>query len=308
MEVSLPQWNPVKLISPSRIKTFQECPKKYDYIYNQELVSKAPPKGHFNKGNYVHELLHVYYQLLKSGAATPGSQFAELSITRRIQTDIQIAGDRSLIPVYGVCNKTLTRYIREQSRRIDATIDKIIGIEHEMIYPFTDLRAIFGYADLIYVDRSGNIRVRDHKSGEKAKKKTDAVWSMQLLMYATILWKLYGQVPIAEMSYLNTKEYASKAPSFEQAFTFNTVTYTAKELQVFFDEICRVIDKMLSSTPDPHYGEHCAWCPFQDACLQSRKGIDPQPILDMQFKHVPRATTRKHESFTQQHTPGDNPS
>ena len=63
-------------ISPSRLACFQDCPKKYDYVYRQSLQLKTPvQRVAFDKGNYCHELLHVYYQMLQSGVE-PGSEFA----------------------------------------------------------------------------------------------------------------------------------------------------------------------------------------------------------------------------------------
>lgn len=296
----------LRLVSPSRITNFQRCAKRYHYEYVEELKSKEPPKGYFNKGNYFHELAHAYYQLIKAGMV-PGSDTAVAIIKDRIRNDFQRIheekpGDRSLIPMFGLITKTMLRYIKEQSPRIDVHI-RVKGVEMELIYPFADNLALLGYADLVYHDGSGNLRVRDHKSGEKAKSKNDAASSTQLMTYACILWKLYGEVPIGEISYINTKDYVKQAPPTEKAFGLFPVTYSEKELAIFFDEICRVIDMMLNSDPLPTYGEHCAWCPFETICTQSRKGIDPTPFINAKFRRVPRESQRKpHGSFTDEHS------
>lgn len=298
-----PQKSSVTLVSPSRLATWLRCPKQYKYEYIDELKPIGEARGFFNKGNYFHELSHVYYQLIQAGA-TPGSDYTIASITKRIQNDIARIGDSSLIPLFGIISKTMIRYIKEQSPVIDKRI-RVEGVEFEVVHPFADGLAIFGYADLVYWDSSGNLRVRDHKTGEKAKSRNDAVYSLQLLVYATCLWKQFGVVPIGEISYINTKEYVKQAPAFDKAFGLFHVIYSEKELAIFFDEICRVIDLMLHSDPLPHYGEHCNWCKFNTPCLQERKGIDPTPIIQAHFKRVTRESQRKHASFTADYTAGD---
>lgn len=286
---------PVKLISPSRTRTFLECPKKYDYIYNQELTPVGPQKRHFNKGNYFHELCHVYYNYVKAGA-TPGSEYIQSLILDRMKKNFTTDTDPALISVFGIITKMMTRYVLEHSKRIDDGM-KVINVEQQIIYPMADY-AMFGYVDLLYRDREGRLHIRDHKTGERAQTKLDAQFSNQLLFYAAIIYKSTGEVPIGELSYINTKEYATKKPTYEESFVLSRVTYTAKELDIYFAEICMVIEDMLSSRAVPSYGQHCAWCAYQTPCYLSRKGIDPSPIINTHFVRVPRDSQRRHAKFT----------
>jgi CRISPR/Cas system-associated exonuclease Cas4 (RecB family) len=291
-EPSPPQVN-LTSVSPSRISTYLTCPKKYDYIYNQDLAPIEKTKTHFNKGNYFHELSHVYYEMIKSGVE-PGSDYALASIIARIKNDISKTVDMELIQVYGRITKAITRYIMEHSAKIDRGM-KVVAVEHELIFPLEGV-ILHGYADLVYRDSSGNLRVRDHKTGDKAWSKIDVQFSNQLLFYATLLYKTYDEVPIAEINYVNTKD-AVRPILYENAFTFTTITYTKRELDIYFDEICALIEDMLKSRPVPFYGQHCRYCAFQTPCYLSRKGIDTSQVMRMHY--TKRDSPRKHLSFTE---------
>lgn len=287
-------------VSPSRITCYQDCPKKYDYVYRQNLQPKLVQKLAFDKGNYCHELLHVYYQMIQSGWS-PGSEEILQAIVKRIQTDMTRANDLSLLPVYTSITKTMVRFISEQSPIIDRGIT-VLGIEHEIAVPITIDSSrnfqLFGFIDLIYRDREGRLRIRDHKTGQKAWTKAEANNSNQLLFYSAATWKTSREVPMAEISFLNVKDYVRKAPTFEEAFAFPTVVYTEKELSTYLRQTLQLIDQMVSSEPIPHYGRQCNWCPFLGPCVLDRKGIDSSLLLESQYIIVDRNNIRQHAKFT----------
>ena len=299
---------PVIKISPSRISTYQDCPKKYDYTYNQNLTSLVKATHYFNKGNYFHELSHSYYELLKTTGIQPGSEAAVVTIRDRIQNDLRKASGPELISVYHTITRTMLRYIQEQSPKIDNGI-KVIGTEQEINHlltlPSGRIISLFGFIDLIYRDSSGRLHIRDHKTGERPWTKQQAASSNQLLYYSLATWLRTREVPIAEISYINTHEYVKKAPKAETAFAFPTVTYSQKELQLYLDQILQLIDEMLDSKGVPHYGGPCNWCPFLTPCTLERKGIDSTPIIVSQYKVVDRNAVRQHPKFTEVNSNGD---
>lgn len=303
MELSLLPQQTVTLVSPSRIQEFHNCPKSHFYKYVRLLTAKGEVKGYFNKGNYVHELLHVYYELIRAGTA-PGSPFAVEFIKDRIASDLDLyiqtsEGNRSLIPVFSIVSTRVVRYIQEQSRKIDGGM-QVKGVEHELIWPINETTVFRGFADLIYRDRSGILRVRDHKSGEQAWSTADAACSEQLIDYATVIFKHTGEVPLGEINYINTKVYAKgHEPTFQQAFTYNVVKFSKKELEYHYAVLSVKISEMLSSSPVPHYDQRCIYCPYQGPCFAERKGIDSTPIIEGNFIIKPREGLRNHASFTE---------
>jgi hypothetical protein len=253
--------------------------------------------------------MHVYYQMIQSGTQ-PGSELALRSIMSRIQNDMKHANSPDLIPTYSSITKTITRFIAEQSPIIDKGMT-VLGIEHEINVPITTPSgrnfSLFGFIDLVYRDREGRIRIRDHKTGQKPWTRAEAVTSNQLMFYSAATWKASREVPLAEISFLNVKDYVRKAPSFEEMFAFPTVAYTEKELSNYLTQTLQFIDVMLQSDPIPHYGRQCQWCPFLTPCSLDRKGIDSSLLLETQFKVVDRNNVRKHASFTDDNSTEDNP-
>ena len=311
MEVSLSQpitRSTVLRVSPSRITCFQDCPKKYDYVYRKNLQSKPVPRVAFDKGNYCHELMHAYYKLIRDEGMTPGSELVLRTIISRIQNDINVASNISVLPIYASITKTMTRFITEQSPLIDKGIT-VLGVEHEIDVPITTPAGrnfqLFGFIDLIYRDAQGRLRIRDHKTGQKAWTKAEANNSNQLMYYSAATWKTSREVPMAEISFLNVKDYVRKAPSFEDAFAFPTVIYTEKELSTYLRQTLQLVDQMISSEPIPHYGRQCNWCPFLTPCVFDRKGIDSSLILEQQFTVVDRNAIRKHAKFTDDNSSED---
>lgn len=249
--------------------------------------------------------------MIEAGAV-PGSEFALASILSRIQNDVNNASGPELIQVYATISKMMTRFIQEQSPIIDKGIT-VIGVEHELDCPIQiDGRdfQLFGFIDLIYRDSDGRLRIRDHKTGEVAWGKSDATQSNQLMFYSAVMYKLTGEVPIAEISYINTHDYVKQRAKFEKAFAFPTVAYTKREMENYLDNACHLIEEMVKSLPIPHYGQQCKWCPFVTPCTLIRKGIDPTLVINAQFQIVDRNAIRQHPKFTESqaannHTEGD---
>ncbi|MET0787374.1 MAG: PD-(D/E)XK nuclease family protein [Paenisporosarcina sp.] len=290
-------------ISPSRITCYQDCPKKYDYVYRQNLQPKSVQRVAFDKGNYCHELLHVYYQMIQSGAE-PGSEFTLHSMLSRIRNDLSRANNTSLIPIYASITKTMTRFITEQSATIDKGIT-VLGVEHEIDIPISASGrnfSLFGFIDLVYRDRDGRLRIRDHKTGQKPWTKAEANNSNQLLFYSAATYKSSREVPMAEISFMNVKDYVRKAPVHEQMFAFPTVTYTETELSNYLTTTLHLIEQMITSEPVPHYGRQCTWCPFLSPCILDRKGVDNSPMLENQYTVVDRSQVRKHVTFTENYS------
>lgn len=295
MEASPEASQPVE-ISPSRIATFCSCPKKHHYTYNLHLASRSRENSKkFDKGNYFHELAHVLYQNIKAGA-NPGSVFLEETLKNRIMQDLAKIDrpDSDLLKVYDNISKRILRYIREQSPKIDQGIT-VLEVESELRFTTELGFDLFGYADLLY--RKGDDHtVRDHKTGEKMWSKIDVRFHNQNFYYALIYYLVHGVVPRAEINFINTKDYVNKEPPV--VFGIASHIYSKTELEIYFEQICKVIVQMLQSEPIPYYGKHCSYCPFQTPCFMERKGIDSSEVIEANFKE----RDRRHGRFTEENS------
>ena len=290
---------PMVEVSPSRINTFFTCPKRYHFTYVQELLATDERnRRKFDKGNYFHELSHVLYRTIQAGA-TPGSSYLQETIKNRILQDLaKIPSPSShLLKVYSNVSSRMVRYIQEQSPKIDKGIE-VLGVEQELRFETPYGFTLFGFADLVY-EREGVVTIRDHKTGEKMWSNPDVRFHNQNFYYALIWYLSTGQVPRAEISFINTKEYTNKEPDV----MFGTVSsiYSEKELKIYYEQICKVIERMLQSEAIPHYGKHCSYCPYQTPCFMDRKGIDSSELIELNY------TKRKarHGRFTEENTSED---
>jgi hypothetical protein len=269
-------------VSPSRIKTYQTCPKRYHYYYVQGLVAKHGKRKHFDKGNYFHELAHVYYRLIKDLGVKPGSDHVLAMVQKRMEEDLESHLTTGNLDVFKEITGKVIRFIKEQSPIIDEGIE-VLAVEEELNVPIelpsSRIISMFGFLDLRY--RQGDYRgIRDHKTGEKAWTGQQVGFSNQLLFYNAGIYALTGEVYRPEINFVNTHE---------------------KELQIYLEQICILIDEMLDCKPTPHYDERvCGGCPYKLPCMMERKGIDPSPILKAHY--VPRDETPRERSFTNENT------
>jgi CRISPR/Cas system-associated exonuclease Cas4 (RecB family) len=235
------------------------------------------------------------YQTIMAGA-TPGSEYLQETLKNRILQDLGKlpSPSSSLLQVYTNISVRMMRFVKEQSPKIDKGI-KVLGVEQELRFDTGKGYSLFGFADLIY-ERDGHVTIRDHKTGDKMWSKPDVRFHNQNFYYALIYFLSTDKVPRAEISFINTKEYVKKEP--DVVYDLISTIYSKKELEIYYEQICKVIEGMLQSEAIPHYGKHCSYCPFQTPCFMERKGIDSTETVELNY------TKRKarHGRFTEENT------
>lgn len=289
-------------ISPSRLSVFRECPKKYDYQYNQELSKISLPTKTFDKGNYFHELCHVYYRYIQSGVRV-GSQTAVTLMKDRIKEDLGRNFTPERLTLFSTISKQFVHYVEKRSPEIDSDIE-VLGVEEAIKVPveLPSGRMVYlgGIADLVYKRRVQGewvYKIRDHKTDTSGQQKSifdsgGAELSEQLLHYATAKFVETGIPHSVEISWINTKDFKTKTPSYEESFALFPGYHSEVALSNFLGVTLQVIDQMLDSPALPHYDvKVCKYCPFRLPCIGERRGVPADRILA--FKYVPRAKSRE---------------
>ncbi len=292
-------------VSPSRVGVYQDCPLKFDLIYRKGL-SKKGSTVFFDLGNYIHELMHVAYQMKKE---IPGvsSDFIIASIVRRIQNDLDASNDLSKVSIYHRAINIVTRFFKYQSPKIDRGI-AVVDIEWEYDVPVTlpsgRVVNLYGFIDLIYRDRRSRLVVRDHKSGANPSSFSDKITEAdnQLLTYGAVAYLIYGEAPIVEFSYLNTHEYKTPPDVEKQFKLFRVETHTETVYKNHLADTLQLIDEMLDSKPTPHYSRSCSSCLFWDVCRLRRKGVSVDNVLKSNYDTRDPNQPRGSISFTQNDT------
>lgn len=281
-------------VSPSRISVYRTCPKWHHYQYTLGLQKRGVPTKQFDKGNYFHELLHVYYRYIQSGVAV-GSRTAIELMHQRVRTDLERNFSQSRLTLFDTVLKQFDTYIRRRSIEIDQNIE-VLGVEEEIKVPVElpsgRVILLHGFLDLYYrrrVDGEWQYRIRDHKTESASSASVDRsiyAWggvglSPQLLFYLAAKYVESGVIPVVEISWINTKDYKAKNPSYEESFALYTELHSEISVQNYLNTTLQLIDEMLDSNPLPHYDEKvCKYCPFKIPCIGERKGIPSDRILE----------------------------
>lgn len=306
-------------VSPSQISTYRDCPKLHYYTYGLSLKKKVQPTKHFDKGNYTHELFHVYYRYLQAGVE-PGSDVAIRLMGERILQDMNssmqiegVEGIEGRIQFFKTIGSIVKEFVEKQSPKIDKGM-KVVGVEREIRVPFIlpSGRTILlhGFLDLLY-EMNNQLWIRDHKTDSSGQSRKFWEWggvecSPQFLHYALALWLELARICKVEVNYILTKDYVNKIPSLDQMFGLFPAHVNEKILTNYMETTGQLIDEMLDSQGLPHYDEkQCKYCLFNIPCLGERRGIPSDRILASHYVQIDRSKHREPKT-TNQNSDGSN--
>lgn len=285
--------------SPSALDVYRKCPKAWEFSYVQNLKHKGR-KRFFDKGNYVHELMHVYYQLLQQPGMKPGSDLAIAAIRSKIAQDIAMHANAGNVDIYNDVARTMASYLQFISPMQDTgmTVEAVeLFLKVDVTLPSGRQAKLVGIIDEVYRTPQGRIIIRDHKSGEQDRWSEEKVRaSHQLLQYGAMWLMSTGECPErVEVNFCNTHNYAKPKPPIEMfhlyKFEHPEITY-----RNFWESTLRRIDNMLDSPIEPLYSEDCARCPFWPICKLRIRGIDTTHIEKNFYEVTNRDYTIRRES------------
>lgn len=279
-------------ISPSQISVWQDCPTKWKFNYVDALKKKQISKLYFDVGNYFHELSHVYYQFLQAGYKA-GDPFVIDMMMNRIRNDMNDMTEDS-VEVYSTVSSMMSRFLSYQSPKIDKDIE-VISVEHfieeQVITPQGNEVILQGYVDLIYRDKAGNLRLRDHKTGTNPGNwRPEKLKLMPQLLFYIAIYKLgHGEIiNQVEVSYINSRVYKTKQPAIEDQFKLLRHIHSDKALETYLEDILHLVDFMLSVPPYKRYSTECASCPYFDICQLEVKGMPTENLIKSNYEKVER--------------------
>ena len=269
--------------SPSQLRVYDHCPQEHFYSYKEKLQKTRLSGKHFDFGNYAHELMHVYYNTLKLNNQTAGSNFLIKAMESRVKNDLLQANFENVELVSLVWPRLLT-FFTHQSIQIDKGIE-VLGVENEFLVTVVTPNGhevdLHGIIDLIYRDRSGTIRIRDHKTGANAKthSSNSVMLDDQLSFYAVA--HNYFDV---EISFINSYLHKKKQPPIDSLFALHRYRHTPVGLSVIKQNILEKIDKILDTQPHKNYSPTCPNCQFFELCHAETRGTNVQKIKSLQFR------------------------
>jgi ATP-dependent helicase/DNAse subunit B len=206
------------VFSHSELKTYQRCPKQWEYKYEQLLVPKAKSKPLF-MGNWVHKALETHYSQgdWKIGHNEYVNEWNRLFEEERIALRTK-RGKISLPPFPEIVERIMRSYVwyyRDEGWKVVATEQ-----EFEVPTPLTidgEVQMFKGIIDLIIEDEEGLLWIIDHKTASNIPEATSFHgMDPQLMLYPWAAKRMWG-MDIAGIYYNYVK---SKPP------TIPTITKT----------------------------------------------------------------------------------
>lgn len=242
---------PILTLSPSRIKTYQQCPRKYYYNY----VAKLPRKdwAHFTLGTFVHgalEYFHADYrndngQLnLKGLMKEAFRQQREKMKKENIDTDLPAE-------ILLEAKNLLAEYLKRME-----TIgigSEILSLEEDFSLPLDEKFSVQGIVDRIDRDRDGIMHIKDYKTTKSIK----YMEPFQLQVYGIHLLEKHPDIDRFRGSYIMLR-HGGKPISYD----FNAED-VRRQRKTVLDYAIRITEEERWITKP---GPLCSWCDFESAC------------------------------------------
>lgn len=274
------------IFSHSQFQVWDRCAFLYRFTYVQKWT-KNQKENYFEIGEFIHSLLHVYYETLK----TEGMSVAQDKILEKIQQIL----DEEVKTYERLKNLTtagylVTRYANEFSPSNDLE-HVILDVEHHFTTPLkTDKGRNFiiqGYIDLL-TKVNGIVCVWDHKSMYQAKwwSPLEVALHFQTPLYGACLREHGVDVKKVIINQYNTYDYKDKDKKHLTNFFKREEVYkTPAEYDGILQEAKLMVDEIIDNhqTPRRSLRKECGHCRFAEPCNISLKGIDPTPVLRTNF-------------------------
>lgn len=271
-------------VSPSQLRVYDHCPQEHHYSYVEKIQLKERiGRPHFDFGNYAHELMHVYYGTMKATGQAPGSDFLVKMMESRVKNDLLQADFENIELVSLVWPRLLT-FFTYQSPLIDKGIT-VQEVENEFkvqVVTFNGHTVILhGIIDLIYIDPSGAIRIRDHKTGSKpnSHSQRSVMLDDQLGHYS-----ISKGIPDVEISFINSYLHKKKQPPIDTLFAQHRYQHTPVGMSLIKSNILEKIDKILDTKPHKNYSPACPNCQFFELCHAETRGVNVEKIKSLHYR------------------------
>jgi DNA helicase-2/ATP-dependent DNA helicase PcrA len=237
-------------LSASRVKTFEQCPRKYFYNYVESLPKKE--WDHLELGTYVHAALEIFHRGIMGGSKEPlrklmgaavGDAFKRMAAGGRSLPDEQLREAKAMLSGY------LAR-IEEKG------LPDVLEVEFQFTIPLNDMYDLTGVIDRIDRDKDGVLHVVDYKTSKSAK----YMEPLQLNTYGLLLADRFPGTTRFRASYIMLKLGCQDLP---YEFTADDIDRCRAKLIGCADRI--VSEERWLAKP----GRLCDWCDFKDICFNS---------------------------------------
>ena len=247
------------LYSHSRLSSFENCPKQFEFRYVLKIPSETESIEAF-VGKRVHEILERLYQFVGRGQIPSVEKVVDRYQKLWEET---YDGERVRIVREGV-PLSFYRELGEHclrgyySRHYPFDEDETLGIERRVIFPLDDAGKyrMQGIIDRISRARDGTIEVHDYKTGARVPSQKMLDQDRQLALYQIGLAAEYGE----DVPFRLVWHYVAKNQT-------RTSTRTPEQLATLRVSTIERIDEIERTTAfPPRKIALCNWCEYKPRC------------------------------------------
>ena len=201
-------------ISFSKLSTFEQCPRKFLFKYEQKKRSDTTSLA-LEIGTISHYGMELIGQALIDGRKPDYEHIKKVVMDgydeKHENVTVHIPGVTELKEKYffewvepdnksGMnYDEKLKIYFDNLHKLEQDNVWRPVAVEPEFDFPYEGLFRLYGFIDRIDVNSAGDYRVVDYKSSKKLFDDKDIKTPMQMYFYTLAVEQMYGKVPIEHL-------------------------------------------------------------------------------------------------------------
>ncbi len=240
------------ILSASRVKTYQQCPRRYYYSYLEKLPKKDWP--HFDLGTLAHGVLEHFHETIRSDADDK-SGLKKLMKNAFQKQRASMEKNKTISPeILLEARDLLKEYLDSlESKGIGS---KILSLEESFNLPLNDDFNIRGFVDRLDLDSDGIYHIKDYKTNKNKR----YMEPFQLQTYGIFLLDKFPDIDYFRGSYIMLR-FGGEHISYE--FNREDVDKIRTNLIEYGDRITKE-ERWITKTT-----KLCDWCDFKEPCLNA---------------------------------------
>jgi putative RecB family exonuclease len=247
-----------QIYSHSRLATFEDCPKRFEYRYVLKIPTDSEGIEAF-VGKRVHEVLERLYKAaqrdqlpaLEKVIYRYNKLFEESYDANRVR----IVREGTPVAFYReVGERCLTTYYR---RHYPFDGDETLGLEQRVTFALDEKREyrFQGFIDRLVRARDGAIEIHDYKTSRRAATQKQVDGDRQLALYQIGLADRFPDQPMRLVWH------------YLQQDRKLTSTRTPEQLRYLSEDTMSVVDRISTETEfKPRRSALCDWCEYNNRC------------------------------------------
>lgn len=247
-----------EIYSHSRLATFEDCPKRFEYRYVLKIPTDTEGIEAF-VGKRVHDVLERLYIAAGKGQVPSLDQviyryqqlFEEHYDARRVR----IVREGTPVEFYRRYGEHCLRDFYRRHYPFDR--DETLGLEHRVLFSLDDRDEyrLQGIIDRVTRAPDGAIEIQDYKTGKRLPTQADLDEDRQLALYQIGLMERYpGQAIRLVWHFLKHNKLLKS-------------TRSAEQLEALREKTIDVIDRIRAEREfKPQRSGLCDWCEYNDRC------------------------------------------